>query len=141
MLPTLLLALLGLGAAFTAFSYDVGSFTDMGPGFFPLALGIILFLLGAIILWQERRPAEPGAKQAHPFAWRPFAAVSAGILAWVLLAESAGFLVSAICQVMLTSLALPNPRWRSIVIMAGVLAGVGYFLFVTQLGVPLSAIG
>ena len=83
MLPTLLLALLGLGAAFTAFSYDVGSFTGMGPGFFPLALGLILFLLGGVILWQDRQPPEAIAEQAHPFAWRPFAAVSAGILYYI----------------------------------------------------------
>jgi len=141
LLPTFLLALLGLGAAFTAFSYDVGSFTGMGPGFFPLALGLILFLLGGVILWQDRQPPEAIAEQAHPFAWRPFAAVSAGILAWVLLAETTGFFVAAACQVVLTSLALPKPRWRSIAIMAAVLATGGYLLFVTQLGVPLSAVG
>jgi len=144
-LPTLLLALTGLAAGITAFTYDVGSFTDMGPGFFPLALGIILVLLCALILWREPEAPETTSSDekgaVHPFAWRPFAAVSASILAWVLLAETAGFFAAAICQVALSALALPEPRRRSIIILAVLLATGGYLLFVMQLGVPLSAIG
>jgi hypothetical protein len=43
--------------------------------------------------------------------------------------------------VVITALALPEPRWRGILIMAGLLAISGYLLFVVQLGVPLEAIG
>jgi hypothetical protein len=75
------------------------------------------------------------------FAWRQFCAVSSGILAWILLAENAGFFIAAIAQVGLTALALPEPRWRSVLLMAVILAITGYVLFVVQLGVPLEAIG
>ena len=136
-LPAILLALLGLAAGLTAVGYKVGSFTSMGPGFFPLALGIILVLLGMAIVMRE----GPGQASPNTFAWRPFLAVSGGILAWVLLVESLGFFIASICQVVLCALALPNLHWRSILLLSVILTGAGYLLFVMQLGVPLSALG
>ena len=145
MLPALLLILLGVGAGIIAYGYDIGSFTSMGPGFFPLVLGIELVLLCALVLWRDRPAVSKTPQRSKPtvpaFAWRPFCAVSAGILAWALLAESAGFFIAAVCQVVITALALPAPRWRGILIMAGLLAVGGYLLFVVQLGVPLEAMG
>jgi uncharacterized membrane-anchored protein len=140
-LPTLLLALTGITAGLFAFRYDVGSFTRMGPGFFPLVLGFILALLCMLILWRERPEADTRPAESRPFAWRPFCAVTAGILAWVLLAEATGFFIATFCQVVLTSLALPDPRWRSVIVMGSLLAIGGYLLFVVQLGVPLEAVG
>lgn len=141
-LPTLLLALIGVAAGIIALGYEVGSFTDMGPGFVPLMLGSILVLLCVLILWREK-PFQDGSGEdtAEPFAWRPFGAVAAGMLAWVLLAESTGFFIASFCQIVLSALALPAPRWRGIMILAGFLAIAGYLLFVVQLGVPLEAVG
>ena len=64
-LSALLLGLLGITAALIATGYEVGSFTRMGPGFFPLVLGIILALLGGAIVASE--PAENTAPD--PIAW------------------------------------------------------------------------
>lgn len=117
--------------------YDVGSFTRMGPGFFPLALGITLIVLGLLILLFE----SPAPVVGSLHAWRPFLAVAGGILVWALFVESVGFFVACILQVILTSLALPAPKWRDILVLAAVLSIAGYLLFVRQLGVPLSAVG
>ena len=45
-----ILLALGLASAYHAQSYQIGSFTRMGPGFFPLALGLILALTGTMLL-------------------------------------------------------------------------------------------
>ena len=66
------LTFLAIGSAFAlgALSYAVGNAARMGPGLFPLLLGVILALLGlAILIWPEEADAEsltarPGA------AWR-----------------------------------------------------------------------
>lgn len=135
--PALLLVILGLAAAVTATGYDVGSFTQMGPGFIPLVLGLVLATGGIIILLREPLPRT----LAVPTAWRPFLAVAAGILAWVLLAESAGFFIATVAQVVLSGLALEQVRWRGLLVLAALLAIGGYLLFVVQLGVPLEAVG
>ena len=120
-----------------AISYDVGSFTRMGPGFVPLALALSLALLGGIILLRER----PVSELLPPVEWRPFLAVIAGILTWVILVETAGFFIASASQIILCALALPNPKWRSILFFALALSLSGYLIFVLQLGVPLNAFG
>jgi putative tricarboxylic transport membrane protein len=116
-------------------TYPVGGLTAMGPGFVPVALGIGLALMGVVILLAGPE-AEPGS-DATPL--RPLAAVTSGILAWVLLAESAGFIPASIAQILLTSLGLPGTRWRSAIVMAVAMGVAGYLVFVVQLGVPLRA--
>ena len=41
-----LLILLGLGITLKGMTYQRGDLTHMGPGFFPMALGILLILVG-----------------------------------------------------------------------------------------------
>jgi hypothetical protein len=41
---------LGGGFAYTASTYEVGSLRTMGPGYFPLALGLVLAALGVVIM-------------------------------------------------------------------------------------------
>lgn len=41
---------LGGGFAYTASTYDVGSLRAMGPGYFPLVLGLVLAALGVVIM-------------------------------------------------------------------------------------------
>jgi hypothetical protein len=44
-----LMTLLGLAAASQGATYEIGTLSHMGPGFFPVALGIILALTGVAI--------------------------------------------------------------------------------------------
>jgi len=55
-----LMLLLGLGAAFQASHYELGSLRRMGPGYFPLALGVILAVTGSLILLGSLRGTAAG---------------------------------------------------------------------------------
>ena len=46
-----LMTLVGVGAAFQATRYDLGTLTSMGTGAFPLGLSILLALLGIAIVF------------------------------------------------------------------------------------------
>lgn len=137
LVPAAFLALIGIAAAVIAFNYGIGSFTRMGPGFMPLTLGIVLVVLGLFIAWREISLPETWIAPT----WRPFIAITLGILVWAGLVESAGFFIASAGQVVICSLALPNQRWRSTLVLAAVLSISGYLLFVVQLGVPLEAVG
>lgn len=136
LLPPLALLCVGLGSAWLGSSYDVGTLTAMGPGFLPVSLGLCLALLALLLLWLEK----PDVMHA-PVPWRPLACVSAGIVAWVVLAESAGFVAAGLAQLLLSSLALPGQNWRLVAVIAVVLTGAAYALFVIALGLPLPAFG
>jgi hypothetical protein len=136
LLPPFTLLCIGLGSAWMGSSYEVGTLTSMGPGFLPVALGLCLALLAVILLWLEK-PAD----MAFPLPLRPIACVSAGFVAWVLLADRAGFFAAGIAQVLLSSLALPGQKWATVAIIAVVLNIAAYALFVRVLGLPLPAFG
>lgn len=136
LLPPFVLLCIGLGSAWVGSGYDVGSLTAMGPGFLPVALGLCLALLAALLLWLER-PAEIVVK----LPLRPLACVCAGIVAWVVLAERAGFIAAGLAQVLLSSLAMPGQKWIVVGIVALVLNVAAYALFVMLLGLPLPAFG
>ncbi|MEY4640461.1 MAG: hypothetical protein RLZZ227_455 [Pseudomonadota bacterium] len=136
LLPPFALLCIGLGSAWVGSSYDIGTLTAMGPGFLPVALGLCLAALAGLLLWQEK-PADV----EFPIALRPVLFVSAGIIAWVLLADSLGFFPAAIAQLLLSAFALPNQNWRTLGFVTVLMSIGAYLLFVKLLGMPLPAFG
>jgi hypothetical protein len=136
LLPPFALLCVGLGSAWVGSGYDIGTLTAMGPGFLPVVLGLCLAFLAALLLWLER-PAGIDVK----LPLRPIICVSIGIVAWVLLADRAGFFAAGLAQVVLSSLALPGQKWVTIAVIAVVLNIAAFALFVLVLGLPLPAFG
>jgi hypothetical protein len=134
-LPTLLLAVLGVALIVIGRGYQVGSLTAMGPGFLPVLLGLVLLVLAALLLLRE------AALPLLPLPLRPLVCVTAGMLAWALLAERLGFFAAALAQILLTSMALPQQERRLELIVAVLLSIGAYLLFVRVLGLPLPAFG
>ena len=85
------LVFLGTGlffAANTLIDLDIGSAASMGPGFFPLALCIVLTLLGAAILLNARG-RQPDVER-QPLNWRPLVFVILAPIAFGLTLRSLG---------------------------------------------------
>jgi hypothetical protein len=136
LLPPFALLCIGLGSAWMGSGYDIGTLTAMGPGFLPVALGLCLAFLAALLLWLER-PMEGDMK----LPLRPIICVSVGVVAWVLLADRAGFFAAGLAQVVVSSLALPGQKWLTVAILAIALNIAAFSLFVLVLGLPLPAFG
>ncbi len=136
-LPALALGFTGLLAAYAGSQYRLGSLAAMGPGFMPLLLGLCLLALALFLLWFERRPTTP--LPALPL--RPLICVAAGVMAWALLAEPAGFLVAGAMQLLLSALALPGTNWRWVLPGVLVMVIIAHVIFVVLLGLPLAAVG
>jgi hypothetical protein len=134
-LPILLLALVGAAVVWIGSGYRTGTLTAMGPGFMPVLLGAAL-LLASLLLWWRAAPQNIGA-----LPWRPLVCVTAGMLAWVLLADRVGFFAAALVQILLSSFAVPQRERRQELGVAVLLSIGAYFLFVRVLGLPLPAFG
>lgn len=132
----LALALAGGLIALEASGYPLGTTARMGPGFVPLSLGVLLAALGVVIAVTEWHAAD----QPPAVPWRPILAVSAGLLAWALLADRAGLIAANAALVTLAALAEPGFRpVRTLLIFAG-LTALGYVVFVQGLRVPIPLI-
>ena len=95
---------IGIGTiAFAAAQqYEIGSARQMGPGYLPAAVGIVLVFLGALSLLNGFRNAIPDliAKQAL----EPFVLVVASVVAFALLIDVAGLVVAMLALVLIACL-------------------------------------
>ena len=114
---------LGLSAIVGSLSYPLGTMRSIGPGYFPLGLGILIVLLGLAFLWEARLTA----RFAGPVALRGLIAVAAAMAAFGLLIERAGAFAAVVALVGIAGLAEPHYR---IVPTAVVAAGLCVFLAV-----------
>jgi hypothetical protein len=67
------LLFMGAGVAFAwgASSYTLGTGARMGPGYFPLALGVLLAVLGSVITFKALVVETVDGDKIGAFAWKP----------------------------------------------------------------------
>ncbi|MBE0529450.1 MAG: tripartite tricarboxylate transporter TctB family protein [Rhodospirillales bacterium] len=124
-------ALLILGAivTLTGWHYGLGYLNDIGPGAFPVGLGVLLMVLALMSL----REAS-GSGEAHRIA--PVLFIPLGIIAWGLLIDTAGLLAATIALIALYVFGEPRLKPFGGAVLALSLTAAGYVLFV--LGLKLS---
>ena len=67
----LMFMVVGVAFAWGATNYTIGTGARMGPGYFPLALGILLTLLGGIITFKALVVETVDGDRIGAFAWKP----------------------------------------------------------------------
>lgn len=130
------LALLGLSVALYAASrLDFGTPRNMGPGFFPVSLGVLLALLGAVIAV----PAWMRGGDPVRIRWSDAAAVMAAILIFGLGIAYLGLVAACFAAVLAASLPAPHPGWRWRVVVACAITGLVYVVFILglRMGLPV----
>ena len=88
----------GVGAAFAlgATSYTVGNGARMGPGYFPLMLGILLAILGSVVMFKALVVETDGGDKIGKFALKPlFFVIASNLLFGILLGGLPSFKVPA----------------------------------------------
>jgi hypothetical protein len=72
--------LVGLAFAWGAGSYSIGTGARMGPGYFPMVLGVLLAGLGLIVTITALVVETPDGDPVGSFAWKPLVFIIAGNL-------------------------------------------------------------
>jgi Tripartite tricarboxylate transporter TctB family len=135
----LMFLVVGVGFAIGATNYSMGTSARPGAGYFPLGLGILTAVLGAVILFQaltiETEDGEPIGK----FAWRPLIVIFATIMVFGVLLPRLGMILSIPILIVMTSFAGDQFRWRGVLISAVVLTGFAWLIFIAglKLTIPL----
>ena len=146
--PGLALAGLGLVVVIMGRSYTVGNLTAMGPGFLPVALGLVLLLLAVILVLSQGAVSSFGAGDtaeqltaADTVPLLPLLLASSSLLIWALVVDVAGFVPAALVQLVLASCASRHDNWRGVGVSILLITALSYGLFVKLLGLPISAFG
>jgi hypothetical protein len=132
----LLFFVVGLGFAYASLSYRIGTAVQMGSGFFPLALSILLCVLGAIILLSSISPASE--EQGLPSIDLKVAFfVIAPIVLFALFLQQIGFVLALFMVVICSSFASHELRWHTAITSAVALVCLSIVIFVVLLNVQV----
>lgn len=137
------LMFMGVGVAFAwgATTYNVGEGARMGPGYFPLMLGILLTVIGAAITFTALVVEAEGGGKIGKWAWKPlFFIILANVVFGILLAglpsikvPAMGMVVAIYALVFIASMAEAGWKFKTTLILATVLAVGSYLAFVVAL--------
>ncbi len=112
--------------------YHVGSAAKMGPGYFPLVLGGLLALLGAIIALGSISAANVELK-VEKVGWRELGLILGSVALFGALLPSFGIVVALVVLIGVSAFASHDFSLRDTLIAIVVLAVFSYFVFVKGL--------
>ena len=137
----LMFMVVGLGFAWGATTYHIGEGARMGPGYFPLLLGIVLAGMGGFIIFEslvvETEDGEPIGK----WAWKPLGfIIGSNLLFGVLLGglpsiglPAMGMVIAIYGLTLVAALAGEEFKLKEVLILATVLAIGSYLAFIMLL--------
>jgi hypothetical protein len=137
-----LMVVLGLGVVLVGTCYKIGTLTRMGPGYFPVALGAILMLIGLAIAITARLSAGSEEKVLPP-EWRGWFCIGLSIVAFVVLGKYGGLVAASFAIVFISALGDRNNTVKAafVLALAIVVVCITVFWWALQLQFPLFAWG
>ena len=137
------LMFMGIGVAFAwgATTYNVGSGAHMGPGYFPLLLGILLAVIGIVITFKALTVETEDGDKIGAWAWKPlFFILAANFVFGILLGglpsmgvPAMGLIVAIYALTFISSLAGNEFNAKAVFVLSTVLAAGSYVAFVWAL--------
>lgn len=138
-----LLLFLGMATVIGSNNYQIGTLARMGPGYFPLMLGVILMILGFLILFSPNLDANevaddldrlPRAEQL-----KTWALVIGAVIAFVLVGKYGGLVPATFIMTTMAALADKGNSFKVSVVVGTVLtvATIIVFHFGLQMQFPL----
>ena len=137
----LLFITVGVAFAIGANGYTVGTGARMGPGYFPLLLGILLAVLGAAITFNSLVVNTPDGDKIGAWAWKPlFFIIAANLVFGLMLGglpsiklPAMGMIVGIYALTFIASMAGEEFNLKAVAILATVLAFISYMAFIVLL--------
>jgi hypothetical protein len=139
----LLMTLIGGAVAFQSQAYRIGSLTRMGPGFFPICLGLLLALAGLIMIATVfRNKAAPKVETPRWIPdWRGCICICLGVIAFALLAKRTGLVPATFICVLIAAFGDRTNSLRDVLLLAAgvTIGGVIVFWWGLRVLLPLFA--
>jgi hypothetical protein len=132
-----LFIVIGVAFAWGATFYRFGSTAMPGPGYFPLGLGVLLALLGAVILFVSLTFETEGGDPIGAIAWRPLLVILGSVLVFGFLLPELGLIVLLPVLVVAVSTASTEFDFKQSAIAAVLLTALCWSVFIKGLSLPI----
>jgi Tripartite tricarboxylate transporter TctB family len=137
----LVFVVVGVAYALGATNYKIGDGARMGPGYFPLLLGVLLAILGVVVIFKAMVVETMDGDKVGSFAWKPlFFIIAANLSFGILLGglpsikfPSFGLIVAIYALVPIAALAGDEFKLKEVLVLATILAATSYFAFIYAL--------
>ena len=134
-------SVVGIAFAWGATTYNVGDGARMGPGYFPLMLGILMTFLGLLIMFNALVVETEGGDPIGKWAWKPICYILGANLAFGVLlgglpsikVPAMGMIAAIYALVIIASLAGERFKLKEVLILATILAVGSYLAFIVLL--------
>jgi hypothetical protein len=131
----------GIAFAWGATNYTIGEGARMGPGYFPLMLGILLTLIGLFVTFEALVVETEDGERIGSFAWKPLVFIILSNLVFgVLLGglpkigiPAMGLIVGIFALTFVAALAGEEFKAKEVAVLATILAIGSYLAFIVLL--------
>jgi len=113
--------------------YQMGSSVRMGPAYFPVVLGALLAVLGAIVLVNSLVVEGPEIAEFH---YRPLIFIALSSLAFAYLLKPLGLVLASVILIFICAYGGHEFKWKEVAVMSVVLAVFSVVVFVKGLSLP-----
>lgn len=127
------------GYAYLSTGYSFGTMTSPQSGFLPIIVGIIGTVLAAINLFNVLK-AKPKTAEGSPPAidWLRILLFSVGLLVYILILRPLGYFMSTFLALLYLLKVAGVNGWMIPTVVAGIVAGGFYILFVKLFGITFT---
>jgi hypothetical protein len=133
----LMFIVVGIAFAIGATNYTYGESARPGPGYFPLLLGVIMTILGAVVLFKALTVESDGGDPIGDIAWKPLLLIVGAVALFGLLLPRLGMVITIPALVILSSMAGDEFHWRDALINSIALTIFSYLVFVLGLSLTI----
>lgn len=133
-----IMTLLGAAVTLDSMTYSLGTLTHMGPGMFPLMLGVTLTFVGVLILGTAMATPLSDDENILPKdrEWYAWGCILAGPIAFIILGEFFGLVPATFACVFIPAIGDRTATWKGSAILAAGVTVVGTLLFTYVLKIP-----
>jgi hypothetical protein len=133
--------MVGAGFAAGATQYSLGSGAKMGPGYFPLVLGVLLAIIGIAVTFTSLVVETEDGDKIGKFAWKPLFFIIAANLVFgasigglpLIGLKPLGLIVGIYLLTYIASHAGEEHNFKEVAVLATILAALSYVAFIVLL--------
>jgi hypothetical protein len=137
----LLFTAVGVAFAWGATKYSLGTGARMGPGYFPMMLGVLMAILGAVITFKALVVETEDGDKVGAWAWKPLVFIIAANLLFGLMLgglpsikfPAFGLIAAIYALTLVAALAGEEFKIKEVLVLATILAIMSYLAFIVLL--------